>query len=87
MHFYTDFCVNIPLSKLHSTRGYHGNSNSKFKPNLTNISTTLTSSAPTSTETTQSLHADLLIIGFGKGGKTLAAKLGAQGKSNCNRAE
>lgn len=45
-------------------------------PNLTNISTTPTSSAPTSTETTQSLHADALIIGFSKGGKTLAAKPG-----------
>lgn len=45
-------------------------------PNLTNISTTPTSSATTSTETTQSLHADTLIIGFGKGGKTLAAKPG-----------
>lgn len=36
--------------------------------------------APTSPKSAQSMHADALIIGFGKGGKTLAAKLGAQGK-------
>lgn len=27
-------------------------------------------------------HYDLLVIGFGKGGKTLAAKLSAQGKKS-----
>src|SRR3979490_1523483 len=29
---------------------------------------------------TDTLHADLLVIGFGKGGKTLAAKMGREGK-------
>ncbi|MDQ1548614.1 MAG: putative pyridine nucleotide-disulfide oxidoreductase, partial [Microbacteriaceae bacterium] len=29
---------------------------------------------------TDTLHADLLVIGFGKGGKTLAANMGREGK-------
>ena len=30
---------------------------------------------------TELVHADVLVIGFGKGGKTLAATMGRQGKT------